>query len=85
MATSNKKVRQSVSLPLGVARRVRNIAQSKRSSANRVLVDLIERGIDSHESEKQKFFTLAGELIATKDPRRQRKLKEQLARMTFGE
>ncbi len=85
MASANKTVRQSISLPLGVARRVRKLAESKHSSANRVLVDLIERGFDSQEREKERFFALAEELVSTKDIRRQRKLKERLAQMTFGE
>jgi hypothetical protein len=64
---------------------VRKIAESERSSGNRVIVNLIERGMDARDEEKRRFFDLADELVASKDPRRRRRLKEDLAKMTFGE
>ena len=45
MATLDKPVRQSVSLPPRVARRVKALAKTKKTSANRVVVDLIEAGL----------------------------------------
>jgi hypothetical protein len=48
-------------------------------------VELIETGIESKEAEKTKFFELAGQLSATSDPVEQKRIKEILARMTFGE
>jgi len=50
-----------------------------------VLVDLIETGIESKEAEKSKFFDLADQLSATSDPVERKRIKEILARMTFGE
>jgi hypothetical protein len=35
--------------------------------------------------EKKHFFTLADRLTSTRDPEKQSRLKEELARMTFGE
>jgi hypothetical protein len=49
--SAQKSVRQSVSLPLQIARKVREFAQSRRTSANRILLDRIERGIESEKSE----------------------------------
>jgi metal-responsive CopG/Arc/MetJ family transcriptional regulator len=85
MATNEKLVRQSVSLPTRLARRVRTLAEKSRTSTNRVLVDLIETGIESKEAEKSKFFDLADQLSATSDPVERKRIKEILARMTFGE
>ena len=85
MAASQKSVRQSVSLPAGVARRVQAIARRRRVSANRVIVDLIESGLDAKEQEKATFFDLAERLARTTDRAEQKRLKEELARMTFGE
>jgi hypothetical protein len=85
MATNEKLVRQSVSLPARLARRVRTLAERSRTSTNRVLVDLIETGIESKEAEKSKFFDLADQLSATSDPVERKRIKETLARMTFGE
>jgi len=85
MPTSEKAVRQSVSLPARLARRVRTLAQNRKTSTNRILVELIETGIESKDAEKSKFFALADQLSATSDPVEQKRIKELLARMTFGE
>lgn len=78
-------VRQSVTLPSQVARRVKALAESSHTSANRVLVELIESGLEARERERQRFFELADRLASSGDPEEQSSLKEELARMTFGE
>jgi predicted DNA-binding protein len=85
MKANEKPVRQSVSLPARLARRVRTLAKNRNTSTNRVLVELIETGIESKETEKSKFFDLADQLSATSDPAERKRIKETLARMTFGE
>ncbi len=85
MATTEKAVRQSVSLPARLARRVRTLAKTQRTSTNRVLVELIESGIESREAEKARFFELADQLGASSNPVERKRIKEKLARMTFGE
>jgi hypothetical protein len=45
MAETERTIRQSVSIPSGIAKRVRTLAKTRRTSANRVLVDLIEAGL----------------------------------------
>jgi metal-responsive CopG/Arc/MetJ family transcriptional regulator len=85
MPTSSRSVRQSVSLPTAVARRVQAIAKRRRTSANRVIVDLIESGLDARDREKEQFFEVADRLATTTDPAEQKRLKEELARLTFGE
>lgn len=85
MPSSHKVVRQSVSLPSPVARRIQALAKRRRTSANRVIVDLIETGLEAKEQEKIAFFELADRLSQTSDPAEQRRLKEELARLTFGE
>jgi predicted transcriptional regulator len=77
--------RQSVSLPLPVARRVQALAKRQRVSANRVIVELIETGLEAREQEKKRFFELADRLSRTTDSSEQKSLKDELARMTFGE
>jgi hypothetical protein len=85
MATTERPIRQSVSLPARLARRVRTLAKSRKISTNRVLVELIETGIESKEEEKSRFFELADQLSATSDPAERKRIKEILSRMTFGE
>ena len=85
MAESQRSVRQSVSLPPAVARRVQALAKRRRTSANRVMVDLIESGLEAKEREKVAFFELADRLAVTSDRTEQKRLKEELARLTFGD
>jgi len=85
MAESPKSVRQSVSIPTGIARRVRALAKSRKTSANRVLVDLIEVGLESKEAEKDRFFSLVNRLTQSQDSSERQRLKKELARMTFGD
>jgi hypothetical protein len=59
--------------------------KSKRASENRVLVELIQSGLETKEKEKARFFELADRLARTKDASERAELKEELARLTFGE
>jgi predicted DNA-binding protein len=85
MLIAGKTVRQSVNLPASVARRVKSLAKTSRRSANRIIVDLIESGIQAREREKNRFFELADRLARSSDAEEQKQLKEELARMTFSE
>jgi hypothetical protein len=85
MAGAEGSVRQSVSIPTGIAKRVRTLAKSRKTSANRVLVDLIEAGLHAKEAEKERFFSLVNRLTESRDAAERQRLKAELARMTFGE
>jgi hypothetical protein len=85
MAHSKKVVRQSVSIPDRIIRRVRGLAKAQKTSTNRVLVDLLEAGLESKNAEKARFFSLANQLSQARDPSERERLKRELARMTFGE
>ena len=85
MSIAEKSVRQSVTLPARVARRVKSLAKTSSTSANRIIVDLIECGIKAREQEKKRFFELADRLAHSRDAEDQKRLKEELARLTFGE
>lgn len=85
MDVLGKPVRQSISLPPDLARRVRAMAKTKRTSANRIVVDLIEAGLEAQEREKKRFFELADRLAHSVDRKEQQRLKEELARLTFGD
>lgn len=83
MPTRGKQVRQSVTLPARMARRVRTLARARRTSANRVLVDLVEAGLEARAAEKKRFLELADRLARSKDAAEQARIKEELARRTF--
>ena len=84
MSSSTQPIRQSVSLPSRLAGRVKEMARSQKTSANRVLVELIEVGLEAMEAEKLKFFELADQLAVSTDAVEQQRLKQDLARLTFG-
>jgi len=50
-----------------------------------VLVDLIEAGLQSKEAEKERFLSLVKRLTKSRDAAERQRLKEELARMTFGD
>ena len=59
MAIAEKSVRQSVTLPARVARRVKSLAKTSSTSANRIIVELIESGIEARQQERKRFIELA--------------------------
>jgi predicted DNA-binding protein len=77
--------RRSVSLPPEVARRVDALAKRQRTSTSRVIVELIETGLEAREREKKEFFELADRLVNASDEYEQARLKKELARRTFGD
>jgi hypothetical protein len=84
MRTGSKTVRQSVSLPSNVAVQVRTLARTRRLSANRMLVELIENGIDAEKRKQQEFFDLAERFRAATDPEEVKRLGDRMGRMVFG-
>jgi hypothetical protein len=84
MKPATKTVRQSVSLPTSIAAQVRTIAKSRRLSANRMLVELIENGIEAEKRKQQEFFELAERFRSAEDPKEVKRLGDQLGRMVFG-
>lgn len=85
MKKREEAVRQSVSLPGRLARRVRTLAKTQQTSTSHLLVELIESGIEAKEAEKRRFFELTDRLAASLDAEEQKRIKEELARITFGE
>lgn len=85
MVPAKRTVRQSVSLPPELASRLKAMAKSRRLSANKVLVALVERGLEAQDHERERFMALADKLARSRDPAEQKKLKVELARLTFGD
>jgi hypothetical protein len=85
MATTSKPVRQSVSLAPRIARRVRALARTKRTSSSRVIAELVESGLEAQEQERRRFLDLADRLTRSTDSEERQHLKEELARFTFGD
>jgi hypothetical protein len=81
----SKNVRRSVSLPAAIAKQVDSIARERDLSDNRVLVELIEQGIEARQQKEKVFFDLAERFRAAEDPDQVKKLGDQLGRFVFGE
>jgi hypothetical protein len=84
MSTAKKYVRQSVSLPANIAAQVRSLAKTRRLSSNRMLVELIENGIEAEKRKQQAFFELAEQFRGATDPDEAKRLGHQLGRLVFG-
>jgi len=82
--TAEKTVRQSVSLPAKLAAQVRSMAKTRRLSANRMLLELIEDGIEAEKRKQQEFVELAERFRNESDPETAKRLGDQLGRMVFG-
>ena len=85
MPITPRPIRQTVSLPAPVARKVKAVAQATQTSASRVIAELIDAGLQAREQEKKDFLELADRLSRSRDPEEQRRLKDELARRTFGD
>ncbi|HEY6290093.1 MAG TPA: hypothetical protein VI455_00825 [Terriglobia bacterium] len=85
MAASQRVVRQSVSLPAETARQVRRMAKNRRLSANRMIVELVEEGIEAQKRRQKDFFELAERFRAATDPGEVERLGNDLGRMVFGD
>jgi hypothetical protein len=80
-----KPVRRSVTLPAQVAKQIDGIARRRRLSDNRVLLELIEEGIEARKQKETVFFELAARFRASKDPEEVKRLGDELGRFVFGE
>jgi len=80
-----KHVRRSVTLPAKIARQVEALARQRALSDNRVLVELIEQGIEAQQQKEKTFFQLAERFRAASDPEQVKQLGDQLGRFVFGE
>jgi class 3 adenylate cyclase len=84
MRATKKTVRQSISLPNNVAAQVRALAKSRRVSANRMVVELVENGLEAQKRKQHELEALAERFRSTEDPKEAKRLGDQLGRMIFG-
>jgi predicted transcriptional regulator len=78
-----KHVRRSVTLPSKIAKQVEALAKERDLSDNRVLVELIEQGIEARQQKEKAFFQLAERFRAADDPEQVKQLGDQLGRFVF--
>lgn len=61
------------------------MAKRRRLSDNRVLVELIEQGIEARKQKERAFFDLAERFRKSDDPKEAKALGEELGRFIFGD
>jgi hypothetical protein len=81
---SAKQVRRSVTLPTSLAEQVERIARKRRLSDNRVLVELVEQGLEAQRQKEKAFFALAERFRAAADPEEVKQLGDEMGRLIFG-
>jgi hypothetical protein len=74
-----------VTLPAKIAKQVESLAKERDLSDNRILVELIEQGIEARQQKEKLFFQLAERFRAADDPEQVKQLGNQLGRFVFGE
>ena len=82
---AKRQIRRSLTLPEPTARKVASIARRRRLSDNRVLVELIEEGIEAQKAKEKAFFELAERFRSSQDAAETKQLGEELGRFVFGE
>ena len=60
------------------------MATSRKLSKNRVLLELIENGIEADKRKQQEFFALAQRFRDEDDPETASRLGDELGRLVFG-
>ena len=80
-----KQVRRSITLPLQTDKEIEAIARKRRLSGNRVLVELVELGLEARKQKEKAFFELAERFRASDDPEQLKRLGDELGRFVFGE
>jgi hypothetical protein len=80
-----KQVRRSVTLPSRLAEQVERMAKKRRLSDNRVLVELIEQGLEARKEKEKAFFALAEKFRASDDPAEAKQLGNKMGQFIFGE
>jgi len=80
-----KHGRRSVTLRPKITKQVETLARERDLSDNRVLVELIEQGIEARQQKEKAFFQLAERFSAADDPEQVKQLGNQLGRFVFGE
>lgn len=84
MAVS-KQIRRSVTLPPQVDKQIEKIAKHRRLSGNRVLVELVELGLEARKQKEKTFFELAERFRGSHDSEEVKQLGDELGRFVFGE
>ena len=77
-------VRQSVTIPVQLAREVRRVARERNVTMSRALVTLAERGVEAEAAARARLKGAYEQFMAEEDPAKKNKVGEDLIRAVFG-
>jgi metal-responsive CopG/Arc/MetJ family transcriptional regulator len=83
-ATEILVIRRSITMPAEMAEKIDAIAENRHVSGNRAIVDLLGDAITAYQQRRAAFLELADRFQKSTDPAETARLREELARMTFG-
>jgi predicted transcriptional regulator len=76
--------RRSITIPSELAAAIDTIAEQRRVTSNRVILDFIHEGIISYQNRRTAFLKLTERFQNSTNPAETERLREELMRMTFG-
>jgi hypothetical protein len=74
-----------IPVPADMAERIDAIAVARHVSRDRAMADLLQEAITAYEQRRTNFLELAERFQKSTDPAETEQLREELARMTFGD
>jgi len=77
-------VRQSVTIPAGLAIEVERVARRKRLTMSRALVMLAQRGVDAEAAARESLNAAYRRFMSERDPGRKDEAGKDLIRAIFG-
>jgi hypothetical protein len=63
---------------------VKGLAKSREASVSQVVAELIERGREAHDRERQRFMQLSDRLAQSTGDAEEKRVVDELADMIFG-
>jgi hypothetical protein len=82
--TSERSVRQSVTIPATLVPEVRRTAKEQHVTMSRALVALAERGVRAEVEAKEQLKSSYNRFLAKNDPARKNEAGSDLVRAIFG-
>lgn len=77
-------MRQSVTIPVALAAKVRRVAKERHITMSRALVDLAERGVRAEAEAQQQLKTAYRTFVSEVEPERKNEAGRDLIRAIFG-
>ena len=81
---ATRSIRQSVTVPAGLASEVKRVAKERHVTLSRALVVLAERGVRAEAEAKEQLKTSFHRFLAENDPARKNEAGIDLIRSIFG-